>query len=116
MSNLNYIGGQMDNKNQMQIGTWDKISTADNNDRIKLEVNMTQRVVILNPIPAERTGEDGGVYYEFEVEQDKQKKIIQTSAWTLLRELKKANLRAGMIFDITKRIEKGKQFFVISEE
>ena len=41
MSNLNNIGGQMDNKNQMQIGTWDKISTADNNDRIKFEVNLT---------------------------------------------------------------------------
>lgn len=104
----------METKNQMQIGTWDRITTADQ-DRVKFDVNITQRVIVTNPIPAERTGEDGGVYYEFEVEQDKKSKVIQTSAWTLLRELKKANLKAGMILDITKKIEKGKQFFVVVE-
>lgn len=105
----------MENENRMQIGTWDKIGTADNKDRVKFEVNLSQKVVVINPTPAERTGEDGGVYYEFEVEQDKKPKVIQTSAWTLLKELKKANLKAGMVLDITKKIEKGKQFFVVSE-
>ena len=106
----------MENKNQMQIGTWDKIDTADNtSEKIKFDVNITQRVVIVNPQPIERTGEDGGVYYKFEVEQDKKAKVIQTSAWTLLKELKRANLKAGMVLDITKKLEKGKQFFVVTE-
>lgn len=106
----------MENKNQMQAGTWDKMTTADNpTDRVKFEVNLPQKVIVINPIPIERMGDDGGVYYEFEVEQDKIKKVIQTSAWTLLKELKKINLKANMILDITKKIEKGKQFFVVAE-
>lgn len=105
----------MENKNQMQIGTWDKISTEDYEqlDKVKFDVNITQKVVIINPKPKEFTGQDGGVFYVFEVEQDAKKKVIQTSAWTLLRELKKANLKAGMVLDITKKIEKGKQFFKV---
>jgi hypothetical protein len=107
----------MENKNQMQIGTWERISTEsfDDKAKIKFEVNLTQKVVVLNPIPKELTGEDGGVYYIFEVEQEKLPKIIQTSAWTLLRELKKCNLKAGMVLDITKRLAKGKQFFEVKE-
>ena len=103
----------MENKNQMQIGTWDRITTSDNADKIKFDVNIPQKVVIINPIPAERTGEDGGVYYEFEVEQDGKHKVIQTSAWTLLKELKKSEIKAGMILTITKKIAKGKQFFEV---
>ena len=107
----------MENKNQMQIGTWDKISTEnfDDIEKVKFEVNITQRVVILNPEPKELTGDDGGVYYVFEVEQDKVKKVIQTSAWTLLREFKRANLKVGMVLEITKKLEKGKQFFQVKE-
>lgn len=107
----------MENKNQMQIGTWNRIATEsiDTKDKVKFEVNLTQRVVILNPEPKEHTGEDGGVYYVFEVEQDKKQKILQTSAWTLLKELKRINLKIGMVLDITKKLEKGKQFFVVTE-
>ena len=64
----------MEKQNQMQIGTWERIATTDS-ERIKFEVNITQRVILLNPIPQERTGEDDGVFYEFEVEQDKKKKV-----------------------------------------
>lgn len=107
----------MDNKNQMPLGTWDKIDTAEykSEDKIKFDVNLTQKVVIIKPVPQERTGNEGGVYYNFEVEQDKQKRIIQTSAWTLLRELKKVGLKAGMVLEITKKLVKGKQFFEVKE-
>jgi hypothetical protein len=104
----------MEKQNQMPTGTWDKIDT-DDSEKVKFDVNITQRVVVLNPTPLEKTGEDGGVYYKFEVEQDKKKKVIQTSAWTLLRALKKANIKAGMVLDVTKRLEKGKQFFTAVE-
>lgn len=107
----------MDNKNQMPLGTWDKIDTKEYNaeDKIKFDVNITQRVVIMNSTPQERTGNEGGVYYNFEVQQDAKDKILQTSAWTLLRELKKLSLKKGMVLDITKRLVKGKQFFEVKE-
>ena len=104
----------MDNKNQMQIGTWDRIGTEDSIDRVKFDVNITQRVVFLTGAPKERTGEDGGVYYVFEIEQDGKPKVINTSSWTLLREIKRLNIAPGSIVDITKKIDKGKQFFVAS--
>lgn len=105
----------MENKNQIQAGTWDKMTTEnyDNVEKIKFEVNIAQKVVVLNPVPKELSSDNGGVYYVFEVEQDGKKSIIQTSAWTLLRELKKAELKAGMILEITKKLEKGKQFFQV---
>ena len=63
----------------------------------------------------ERAGDEGGVYYNFKVEQDKKPKIIQTSAWTLIRELKKTKLKSGMVLDITKKLSKGKQYFEVKE-
>lgn len=105
----------MENENRIQAGTWDKMTTEnyDNVEKIKFEVNIAQKVVVLNPVPKELSSDNGGVYYVFEVEQDGKKSIIQTSAWTLLRELKKAELKAGMILEITKKLEKGKQFFQV---
>jgi hypothetical protein len=99
----------------MQSGTWDKIGTEDykSEDKIKFDVNITQKVVVTNPIPKELTGDDGGIYYVFDVQQEQKPKIIQTSAWTLLKELKKANLKAGMVLEITKKLQKGKQFFEV---
>jgi len=107
----------MEKLNQMPIGTWDKIDTKEYNpeDKVKFDVNITQRVVILNPNPEERAGDEGGVYYNFKVEQDKKPKIIQTSAWTLIRELKKTKLKSGMVLDITKKLSKGKQYFEVKE-
>jgi len=101
----------------MPLGTWERMSKEDYTqiDKVKFEVNLTQRVVIINPIPKELTGEDGGAFYIFDIEQDKKPKVIQTSAWTLLKELKKINLKAGTVLDITKKLAKGKQFFEIKE-
>jgi len=104
----------MDKQNQMQTGTWDRIATEDH-ERITFELNKAHKVVVINPIPKERTGEDGGVFYEFDVEEEAKKKVIQTSAWTLLKELKKANLKPGLVLEITKKSDKGKQFFVVTE-
>jgi len=104
----------MENQTQMPAGTWNRINT-DTREKVKFEVNLTQRVVILNPEPKELAGDDGSVYYTFEVEQDKKSKIIQTSAWTLLKSLKMIGLKPGMVLDITKRLVKGKQQFEVHE-
>lgn len=105
----------MENKNQMPLGTWDKIDTGEYSaeDKLKFEVNITQPVKFIQVIPEERTGMDGGVFYQWKVNVDGKDKILQTSAWTLLRELKKANLKEGSVLNITKRLVKGKQFFEV---
>jgi hypothetical protein len=107
----------VENKNQMQAGTWEKMSKEDYSaaNKVKFEINITQKVILLNPVPKESVGEDGGIYYVFDVEQDKVPKIIQTSAWTLLKELKKIELKAGTILEITKKLKAGKQFFEVKE-
>ena len=105
----------MENKNQIPIGTWDRLGTEEYTaeDKVKFEVNITQPVKFLSAIPEERTGMDGGVFYQWKVNVDGKDKILQTSAWTLLKELKKANLKVGSILNITKRLVKGKQFFEV---
>ena len=107
----------MENQSKMLTGTWERINSEnyDDKEKVKFEINITQRVVILNPNPKELIGEDGGAYYMFDIEQDKKPKVLQTSAWTLLKALKAANLREGMIIDITKRIKQGKQYFEVIE-
>lgn len=99
----------------MPLGTWDKIDTKEYKaeDKISFEVDIPQEVMVINPIPQERTGNEGGVYYNFEVQQNGTNKVIQTSAWTLLKGLKKANIKAGMVLEITKKDFKGQYFFEV---
>ncbi len=105
----------MENKNQMPLGTWDKIDTAEYTaeDKLKFEVNITQHIKFYQAKPEERAGMEGGVFYQWRVAVDGKDKILQTSAWTLLKELKKANLKDGSELNITKRLVKGKQFFEV---
>jgi len=96
-------------------GTWDKLpkDKLERTRKVDFPVNMTRRVIFLVPIPKELPSESGGVYYVFDVEENKERKIISTSAWSLLRELKLLVPLAGKVVDITKRMEKGKQFFEV---
>jgi len=107
----------MEKTNQMQIGTWDKIETGtyEKLDKIKFEVNIPQKVVVLVEKPKECVGQDGSVFYVFEVEQNGVKKAISTSAWTLLKEIKAVSIKPGMVLEIVKKLEKGKQFFEVKE-
>lgn len=96
-------------------GTWDRLpkDKIEKVRKVDFPVNLTRRVVFLVPAPKELPSESGGVYYVFEVEENKERKIISTSAWSLLRELKQIIPLAGKVVDITKRMEKGKQFFEV---
>ena len=107
----------MENKNQMQIGTWDKMTTEaiERKPKVQFEVNITQKVVFLKNEPKECVGKDGGIFYVFDVQQNKQDMVISTSAWTLLHELKKLSPLAGKAAEIIKRLVKGKQFFEVKE-
>jgi hypothetical protein len=99
-------------------GTWDKLPSEKPERVPKLDfpVNVTRKVVFLNNAPREIPSETGGVYYIFDIEENKEKKIISTSAWSLLRELKLIHPLAGKVVGITKRMEKGKQFFEVRVE
>jgi hypothetical protein len=106
-------------KNQLPLGTWDKLeATEQNKEKIKFEINIPRTVVFMNNVPQEHTGEDGGVYYTFEVQEGAVDKIINTSAWSLLRGIKGLSLDGnfiGIAVKITKVMVKKKQQFIVEK-
>lgn len=107
-----------ENTNKPVSGTWNKLTTenVEQKPKVTFDVNITQRVVFLKNDPREIPEKEGtGVFYVFDVQQDKVDKQINTSAWTLLHALKKLEPLAGKVVDITKRLVKGRQFFEVAE-
>lgn len=107
---------ETDNKNaKVQLGHWNKIEANDSKERIKFEINIPRTVVFTCAVPNERVGEDGSVYYSFDVEENKEAKVLNTSAFSLLRGLKALENTTGSlngkIAEITKVMIKGKQSF-----
>ena len=105
-------------KNQMPLGAWDKIEANENSkERIKFEINIPRTVVFMANVPIENIGQDGGVYYSFEVQEATVDKILNTSAWSLLRGIKNLQTGNGMLIGkvakITKVMVKGKQTFQV---
>jgi len=95
-----------------QKGFWNLTANEKpKNPKVTFEINLTQTVKFLDE-PREDEGEDG-VYYTFPVIHNGVETVIQTSAWTLLNELKKNKPLKDKSFKITKKIEKGKQYFVV---
>jgi len=102
--------------NNPSIGTWDKLSTeeTENKPRVEFELNKSVEVVFLEDNPQEMSS-DTGAYYIFNIEEKKEAKIIMTSAWTLLKGLKRFSPLSGKILTITKKMDKGKQHFDVIE-
>lgn len=104
--------------NKPKAGLWGKLPTEDveRKPKVTFEVNITQKVVFMGE-PNEYPSRDDptSVFYVFDVQQDSQDKIIMTSAWTLLHELKKLSPIQGKVAEITKRLVKGKQFFEVKQ-
>jgi hypothetical protein len=100
---------------QPQTGTWDKLPTEliERKPKITFEVNIPVEVVFLEDIPREYPSEIGGVYYVFPVKVDNEEKVIMTSAWTLLRNLKIMTPLKNKKVKICKRLVKGKQQFEV---
>lgn len=100
------------------LGTWDKLTTSNEErlPKVSFEINVPETVTFLDENPRESISEDGGAYYTFDVNYKGNDTVIQTSAWTLLIELKKLAPLKGKTITITKKIDKGKQYFhVISQ-
>jgi len=103
--------------NKLTAGTWATLKTGDfdKKPKVSFEVNIPVIVQFKEDEPIEMVGQDGGVYYMFEVIVNGQDTIIQTSAWTLLRALKALVPLKGKKVTITKKLEKGKQHFEVIE-
>ena len=95
-------------------GTWANLG---NDNKISFDVNVPQTVTFLTdePIEVQSKIDENEVYYRFPVYFNDKESKIDTSAWTLLIELKKLVPLTGKNVQITKRLEKGKQKFVVTE-
>ena len=102
---------------ELKQGTWDNMQTEyDDVPAIKWEKvgeSHTFKVVCAKP---REINWESGVFYVFDIEEASEKKVIKTSAWSLLRGMKKIaeqhnNDLTGVEVKITKRMEGGKQFF-----
>lgn len=107
------------NKNtnqQAQTGLWAKLPTeqTERKPRVEFEVNSAKKVRFLENEPREFVG-DTGAYYIFNVEYENAPNVIITSAFSLLRGLKLLHPLAGKEVVIVKKIEKGKNYFEVSE-
>lgn len=104
--------------NKPRKGLWESLPTEDveKKPKVQFEVNIAKKIVFLGE-PREYPGRDDpdSVFYVFDVEEDKVAKVIATSAWTLLHELKKLSPLNGKVLEITKKLDKGKQYFKVSE-
>jgi len=101
---------------QPQIGTWANLPTeeVDRKPKVEFDINIAKDLVFMTNEPREYQG-DNGAYYIFDVEENKQPKVVMTSAWSLLRALKLIGELEGKRLQITKKMEKGKQFFEVNE-
>ena len=108
-----------DKKNQLPLGTWDKIDgTTEKLERVKFEINIPKTLVFICERPQELQGEDLNVYYSFDVEENKEHKILNTSAWSLLRGIKSCSQNGslnGLVLRIVKTMVKGKQTFTVEK-
>ena len=94
-------------------GTW---KTLGESKGMKFEVNKPEQVTFLTDEPEElpSTFAEGDVYYKFPIKRiDGTESSIETSAWTLLFELKKLAPLKNKTVQITKKLDKGKQNYVV---
>ena len=101
-----------DKPSQPQLGAWNKmpIEEVDRSPKVEFQVNIPVTVKFMSDEPREYQG-DTGAYYVFDVEENGTKKVVMTSAWSLLRQLKILTPLTSKNVIITKKIDKGKQYF-----
>ena len=102
--------------NQPSIGTWNNLpkEEVERKPKIDFQVNIPMEVIFLDDEPREYQG-DNGAYYVFNIEYNKERRVILTSAWGILKGLKVITPLKGKKVLITKKMDKGKQFFEVKE-
>lgn len=101
---------------QPTLGTWDKLPTeeTERKPKVNFDINIPVKLEFLQDSPQEFQG-DNGAYYIFPVKERDEEKVIMTSAWTLLRNLKIHAPLKGKVLTVTKKLVKGKQAFEVIE-
>lgn len=98
------------------LGTWASlpVEQVDRKPKVTFESDVPVTVTFQSSSPREYQGDDG-VFYVFDVMENKEQKVVVTSAWTLLRGLKTLTPLAGKTVKIVKAKEKGKHNFTVEE-
>jgi hypothetical protein len=101
---------------QPTLGAWDKLPTeeSERKPKINFEIGKEVEVIFESDVPREFVG-DNGAYYLFDVLCEGEQKVIMTSAWTLLRNLKLLSPLKGKKVKISKKLVGGKQTFETKE-
>lgn len=104
--------------NKPQAGAWANMSNEqfERKEKIAFEVDKPIEVLFTNEPTEYQSLDKTGVFYNFPVKSLGEEKIIQTSAWTLLRALKAFVPLVGKKLIITKRFVKGKHLFEVVEK
>lgn len=102
-----------------QAGSWATMTTSqgvDYPESLTFEINIPLKVIFKSDEPREVPNKDrSGVFYVFDVADEAgNPKQIATSAWTLLHALKALGDLKGKTVQITKKMNKGKQFYEAS--
>jgi len=107
---------EINETNKLTAGTWANMLTeeAEKKDKVEFEINKPQVVIMKCSKPREIQW-DTGVFYVFDVEHEEKDKAIVTSAWTLLKGLKNQEPFEGIVLEITKVMDKGKQTFKVEK-
>jgi hypothetical protein len=100
-----------------QRGLWDELpKTDEKRPKLEFKTDVTAKVTFETNEPREYPNVDSdGVFYVFDVIFKDEKMAIVTSAWTLLKELKKLSPLKDKVVLITKKSNKGKQSFDVRE-
>lgn len=108
---------KMEEPNKPQQGVWESISTEEQEKKpqVKWEkIGDKHDVVFLCDHPKEYLSKDGdGVFLVFDVEEENEERVILTSAWSLIKGIKKHVPLKGKRLVITKEMVKGKQMFTV---
>jgi hypothetical protein len=112
-------GKQMEEPKKPQPGEWENMQTEEieRKEQVKWEKpGDLHDLVFLCDHPKEIPSSDGeGVFYIFDVEEDNEERVVMTSAWSLLRGIKKHFPIKGKRLVISKEMIKGKQMFVVTD-
>jgi|TARA_R100001530_G_scaffold2717_1_gene4390 hypothetical protein len=105
---------EQEKTNNLEVGAYGNLNTADRNPSIKFEVN-TPVVVQMDCEQPREINSANGVFYVFNVLLEGEQRDIATSAYTLLKGFKKMEPFVGKILKITKVMEGAKQLFKVEE-
>lgn len=106
------------NVTPMIPGTWQNLNVSQV-PKVKFEINIPQKISFPLGVngPEERESDySEGVYYSFQVIHEGVEKVMNVSAWTLLKGLKENEPLAGKTLNIVLKVIKGKQQYLIVPE